>query len=136
MNSPSPEDVTPVDRWRAELAVALRAAMKGRDTVAVAVLRSLSARIANAEAVPVDALPRAGAVEATALGVGAADAERRVLTQADLEALLEAEVAELDASAETLEAAGRQVHADELRTRSRVIHETFRPSGRGRPHAL
>ena len=52
-------------------------------------------------------MPRAGAIEAAAVGVGAADAPRRELTPDDVRAVVEAEVAEHDRSAAHLAHVGR-----------------------------
>ena len=106
---------------RSALAGALRDAMRQRDKPAVAALRSLSARWANAEAVPMETMPRAGAVEGSALGVGAADAERRVLTVEDLVHLAEAEVAELESAAVERDRLGRREDAADLRRQAAVI---------------
>ena len=87
---------------RDRMAVALTTAMKGRDRVAVTALRSALARVSNAEAVPVDTMPAAGAVEEARLGAGAADAPRRELTEADVRLVVGAEVAEHDRAAQHL----------------------------------
>ena len=92
---------------RDRMAVALTTAMKGRDRVAVTALRSALARVSNAEAVPVDTMPAAGAVEEARLGAGAADAPRRELTEADVRLVVGAEVAEHDRAAQHLLAVGR-----------------------------
>lgn len=116
-------DMGSVEEWRATLATEVKAAMKAHDKVALAALRSLSARVANAEAVPVDVMPRAGAVEAAAIGVGAADAERRMLTMADLRALVAAETEEHEEAARHREALGRIDEAADLRRQAQVIRE-------------
>ncbi len=103
---------------RDRMGAALTTAMKGRDRVAVAALRSALARISNAEAVPVDVMPRAGAIEQSRLGAGAAEAPRRELTEADVRLVVGAEVAEHDRAAQHLLAAGR---ADDA---ARVTAET------------
>ena len=92
---------------RDRMAVALTTAMKGRDRVAVTALRSALARVSNAEAVPVDTMPAAGAVEEARLGAGAADAPRRELTEADVRLVVGAEVAEHDRAAQHLLSVGR-----------------------------
>ena len=85
---------SPASGLRDRMAAALTAAMKARDRVAVAALRSALARVANAEAVHIDTVPRAGALHDAAVGAGAADAPRRELTEADVREVVEAEVAE------------------------------------------
>src|SRR5262249_57611548 len=90
----------PRTRVRQRLREALRAAMKARDRLAVAALRSTLAAIDNAEAVDraVSADDRL-AIEQTPVGVGAAEARRRVLTETDVERIVRAEVAERTAAA-------------------------------------
>ena len=58
------------DEIQERLRVALRAAMKARDTVATSALRSVLAAIANAEAVPPVADRRAAAAQYEASGNG------------------------------------------------------------------
>ena len=72
------------------LRTALRSAMRERDRPAVDAIRSALARIANAEAVPIETVPRAGAIEEAAIGVGVADAPRRVLDEAEMRTLVAA----------------------------------------------
>ena len=60
-----------------------------------AALRSALSALENAEAVPVDTMPAAGAVDAAGLGAGAADAPRRELTESDERALLDEDIADL-----------------------------------------
>ena len=69
---------------RGRMASALTDAMRARDRVAVTALRSALSAVGNAEAVPVDTLPPAGAAETAASGVGVADAPRRELTEQDV----------------------------------------------------
>lgn len=90
---------------QAQIRAALTAAMRARDKPAVAALRSALAALANAEAVPVESMPRAGAVESSRLGVGAADAPRHTLTADEEDAVLAAEIAEREAAITHLEAA-------------------------------
>ena len=95
------------DDLRARMTSALTAAMRARDRVAMSAIRSALSAVANAEAVPVETMPRAGAVEAAAVGAGAADAPRRELTPDDVRAVVEAEVTDYDRSAAHLADAGR-----------------------------
>jgi len=108
---------------RGRMGVALTAAMKGRDRVAVAALRSALARISNAEAVPLDTMPPAGAVEQARLGAGAADAPRRELTEADVRLIVGAEVAEHDRAATHLRDAGRPDEAERVAAQATVLRE-------------
>ncbi|MBD0324450.1 MAG: hypothetical protein ICV72_13845, partial [Aldersonia sp.] len=61
---------------RDRLRVALRSAMKERDRVAVAALRSTLGVIDDAEAVDIGGGPTAGAIEESAVGLGAAEVAR------------------------------------------------------------
>lgn len=97
----------PAGPLRDRMAAALTSSMKARDKVAVAALRSALARVANAEAVHIDTVPRAGAVHDAAVGAGAADAPRRDLTEADVREVVEAEVVEHDRAAQHLTEVGR-----------------------------
>ena len=89
------------------MSAALRDAMRARDRVTVSALRSALAAVANAEAVHIDTVPRAGALEDAQVGAGAADAPRRDLTADDVRAVVEAEVAEHDRAAQHLADVGR-----------------------------
>ncbi len=76
---------------RSRLRSALLEARRARDAETVSTLRTALAALENAEAVPTDAA--AGAIEDAPVGVGAAEADRRVLTDADELAVLDAEIA-------------------------------------------
>lgn len=106
---------------RASLSAALPEAMRGRDRVAVAALRSALAAVANAEAVPVGHGPRAGALEQALLGAGAADAPRRELTPGDVRAIVHLEVREREEAAQTVQAAGRPDEAERLLAEADVL---------------
>lgn len=109
---------------RERLRAALPAAMKARDAVAVAALRSALAAIDNAEAVgAAPAPPGAGSadVAGAVLGVGAAEAERRSLTEAQVEELVRAEVADRQAAARQYEHAGHRQRAERLRGEAGVL---------------
>jgi serine/threonine protein kinase len=79
--------------------------------------------VSNAEAVPVDAMPRAGAVEQARRGAGAADAPRRELTEADVRLIVGAEVAEHDRAAQHLAAVGRPDDAARVTAEADVLRE-------------
>ncbi len=106
---------------RDALSAALPVAMRARDRVAVAALRSALAAVANAEAVPIDGAPAAGAVELARVGVGAADAPRRVLTEADVRRIVRAEVDERADAARVMAGAGRPDEADRLQAEAAVL---------------
>jgi hypothetical protein len=115
---------TPTEILRARLRRDLRAAMKAQRRDEMAALRTLIAAIDNAEAVEDAASPSppssahvAGAVP----GVGAADAARRMLSERDLQRIIEAELWERDAQAERLTLLGRSDDASRLRVEADVI---------------
>lgn len=77
----------------------LSEAVRSHDAVTVSALRSLLGAIGNAEAVPLPAGSDAGTAQSehvagAAAGVGAAEAERRVLTDDDVAALVRVEISE------------------------------------------
>ena len=112
----------PTPPLRQRLRDALPAAIKGRDRVAVAALRATLAAIDNAEAV--DRAPSGDhglAIERSPVGVGAAEVERRVLTEAQVEHIVRAEMAEREAAAREYDRAGRPERAEQLRREISVL---------------
>jgi uncharacterized protein YqeY len=107
----------------ARLRLALRDALKARDTVAVSVLRSVLSAIGNAEAV--DAVATAGTsgphIAGAAVGVGAGEADRRVLSPADVAGIVRAEVRERLSAAAAYERAGEHGRAERLRREVGVL---------------
>jgi uncharacterized protein YqeY len=104
---------------RDRLRHALTAAMRERDSVAVAALRSALGAIDNAEAVdaaqrgaPAASHPR---LAGTVAGLGAGEVPRRELTEPELETVVRAEVAERAAAAADYDRAGRADRAERLR---------------------
>jgi len=96
--------------------------MKARDRVAVAALRSTLAAIENAEAVDRPAtVDQQLAIERIPVGVGAAEVARRVLTEAQVEHIVRAEVAEREAAAREYDLAGRPDRAERLRDEVGVL---------------
>ena len=79
---------------RDRLRVALLAARRARDAQTVSTLRNALAALENAEAVPTGVA--SGAIEDAPVGVGATEAQRRVLTDADELAVLDSEIASLE----------------------------------------
>ena len=110
---------------RRRLRAALVPAMKARDGAAVAALRSALGAIDNAEAVQAAPGPPAGAghpdLAGTVAGVGAAEAARRSLSEAEVEAIVRAEVADRRAAADGYERAGRPDQAGRLRAEADVL---------------
>jgi hypothetical protein len=125
------------------LSRALPVAMKARDRVAVAALRSALAAIANAEAVdppqppPPAQRPDHGGSGAEQLdhggsgsgpafagavaGLGATEVERRRLSGVQVEEVIRAEVAERETAAAGYERAGQLEHAERLRAEAKVL---------------
>ncbi len=94
---------------RDALRAAVTAAAKRRDRSALSVYRTALAAIDNAEAVPLpEGMPRAGAVEAAAIGVGAAEAERRALTEPEMLDIVAAEADERRHAADQFDRHGSQ----------------------------
>ena len=132
------------DNLRERLSRALPVAMKARDRLAVAALRSALAAIDNAGAVdPSQAPPGVAppgptgpgpanpdptgpgtgkpAFAGTVAGPGAAEVERRSLTPAQMEEIVRAEVADREATAVDYERAGQLEPAERLRGEAKVL---------------
>jgi uncharacterized protein YqeY len=99
---------------------ALRSAMRDRDPLATAALRSALGALGNATAVPAPGAPSANDefFAGSAIGAGAAEAPRRELTEAEARAVVEAEIAERRAAAEQY---GASPAADRLRAEVDVL---------------
>jgi len=100
------------------LQAALRAALKQRDTDAVAALRTALAAIGNAEALPRSATQRGRPgqyVAGSVAGLGTTEASRRALTEDEIAGILRAEIAERRAAADQYEQAGHADRAARLR---------------------
>jgi uncharacterized protein YqeY len=111
---------------RDRLRAALRSAMLAKDAAAVGALRSALAALDNAEAV--DAAPSSGPTVAThprlagtTVGVGAAEVERRSLSEDEQRAVLQAEVDERLAAAAQSDLGGRPDRAERLRAEAAVL---------------
>jgi uncharacterized protein len=132
MSTPSPA----LSVW-SRLQVALRAAMKERDTVAMSALRLALGAIANAEAVP---LPEASAqtpgappsappvppsenvpIAGGVAGLAGAEIGRRVLTEDEAAGIAAAEAADRRAAARDYQAAGHTDRAGRLRREAQAI---------------
>ena len=82
---------------RSLLRAELTAAMKSRDRVAAGALRSVLGALDNAEAVeapPTTTVATSEYVAAAAVGLGAAEADRRTLTAAEIRTIVEREIAD------------------------------------------
>jgi uncharacterized protein YqeY len=110
---------------RQRLQLALREALRARDTIAVSALRTALSAIDNASAVPVEATPAAGTggphFAGAVSGLGAAEAERRILTEPEVEQIVRTEVAERQAAAHSYDQAGRPDQAERLRREASVL---------------
>jgi hypothetical protein len=113
-----PDDAVQALRTRAS--ADLKLALRTRDVVEVAALRSL-----------LGALDNAGAVAAVGLNAPnyglSREVPRRMLSVAEVEALLAAEIAERDGAIATYERGGQHVAADRLRAEVRVLAR-YRPT--------
>jgi uncharacterized protein YqeY len=94
--------------------------MKARDRATAATLRSTLAAIDNAEAVDAGTA-RAGAIETSPVGIGVAEAARRELTESDIAAIVEAEIAERQHAAQVYEESGHSDKAAELRAAAATL---------------
>ena len=114
----------PPDDIRTRLRRALGVALKARDPGTVSALRSAMSAIGNAEAIDPSARP-AGTGSAhfagTVAGVGAGEAQRRLLTEADADAIVRQEAAEREAAAGEYERGGRAAEAARLREGARAL---------------
>jgi uncharacterized protein len=102
---------------------ALTAALKARDTAAVAALRSALAAIENAGAVDPMHAPAAssGPIAGAVAGLGAAEVARRALTPTEIRALVEAEVEQRRTAAREYADLGRPDHAERLQAEADVL---------------
>lgn len=107
--------------------------MKTREVVAVSALRSALAAIDNAEAVDASQAPPPAIVESdiagSAGGLWAAEVERRSLTDAQVEEIVRAEVAERLAAAHHYERLGQGDHAERLRGEADVLSRHLPDTG-------
>lgn len=102
----------------------LRDALKRRDPVRVAALRSLLGRLDNAAAQPVEAaaLPATSVhVAGATAGLGSSEVERRELGDDEVDALLAAEIASRRDEAAQLDAAGRGRDAEVARAQADLL---------------
>ena len=121
---------------RASLRDDLKAALKARDRVAITALRSALAAIDNAEAFPADhpldsvagSVTGNEHVAGSASGLGAAEAQRRHLTEADLRSIVKKEVRERSVAAQEYEQLGRNDLAERLRAEAEVLSQYPRPT--------
>jgi uncharacterized protein YqeY len=108
---------------RQRLRQALVVAMKGRDSMAIAALRTTLGAIDNAEAVDIPERPvqTGGPIAGAVVGHGAGEAPRRELSEGQIRALVRGEVADRESAAADYERLGRHDEANRLRTESAVL---------------
>ena len=115
----------PPDDIRTRLRRALGAALKARNATATSALRSALSAIANAEAVDPGPGRPAGAgsahVAGAVAGLGAGEAERRHLSEADVAAIVRAEAAERETAAAEYERSGYAEAAAGLRDGNQAL---------------
>jgi uncharacterized protein YqeY len=104
---------------------ALTVAMKERDRVAIAALRSTLAAVDNAGATDVSLAPtaRSGTIAGAVVGLGASEVPRRNLTEEDVRGILQGAIDEREAAAAQYEALERQDDAERLRIEVGVLSE-------------
>jgi uncharacterized protein YqeY len=115
----------PTKPVQSRLGAALTHALAGRDAVATAAIRSVLGAIANAGAVPAAAEHRASATSehfagATA-GLGATEAARRLLTDADVTAVVAAEISDRRSAAAEYDRLGRPDRAARCQAEADVL---------------
>ncbi len=113
------------DDIETRLRAALRDFMKTRDVVAVFALRSALSAIGNAGVIPAgpDPAPRVGRqhVAGAGAGLGATDAARRPLTQADLAVIVRREAGERETAADQCDQRGHPDEAERLRREAGIL---------------
>ena len=121
--------VSPPDDIRTRLRQALGDALKARDAGTVSALRSAISAIGNAEAIDAGAARAAGTgsvhFAGTVAGLGAGEAERRRLTEADVAAIVRQEATEREAAAGDYERAGQTAKAARLREGAQALMATL-----------
>jgi hemoglobin len=97
--------------------------MKTRDAVSTSALRSALGAIDNAEAVDADIVaPMAeGPIAGAVTGLGAGELPRRTLSEDDIAAIVQAEIAEREAEAQSYDELDRVDEADRLRAEAYVL---------------
>jgi uncharacterized protein len=120
-------------RVRTGLRRDLTTALKARDRVAIAALRSALAAIENAEAPAIDQsgskAVQSEHLAGSVVGAGAAEVQRRQLTESELRAIVEAEVHERLVAAAGYERTGRDDLAQRLRSEVDVLSRYLNQPG-------
>ncbi|APE36082.1 hypothetical protein BOX37_21545 [Nocardia mangyaensis] len=105
---------------RERLRAALKPAMKARDLSAVSALRSALSAIDNAEAIDAGD-GKAGALENSALGLGAAEAARRDLSETEIVQIVRHEIDERRTAAKEYDRLGAAERRDQLTSEADVL---------------
>jgi uncharacterized protein YqeY len=107
---------------RQRLQAALPAAIRNRDAAAVAALRSALAAIENAAAVALSSTAD-GRTEfgLPAVGLGVTEVARRPQDDAEVERIVQAEIADRQTAADEYERLGRHERADLLRAQAQAL---------------
>jgi uncharacterized protein YqeY len=105
------------------LRAALAPAIRDRDTITVAALRSALAAIENAEAVESapHRSPNPSPIAGSVSGLGASETKRRTVTEDEAVRLVQQEIAALESAADLYQRAGRDEHAQQLRAQAAVL---------------
>ena len=112
------------DDLRSQFRRHLGAAVRDRDRVAVAALREAIAALDNAEAILPDGELQAGSSEYVAggvVGLGAAEAERRILDAGEQRAIVRAVIEMRLTAASTYDEHGQGARASELRSGAEIL---------------
>jgi uncharacterized protein YqeY len=109
-------------RLRRRLGESLKVALRERDTIAVAAIRSAMSAVDNAEAVDRShAPPPTGVIGDVRLGVGAGEVARRELSEDDVLEIVRAEVGERRIGAAEYERLGRAEQAGRLKAEAAAL---------------
>jgi uncharacterized protein YqeY len=107
--------------------------MRSRDAEAASALRSALAAIDNAEAIPVGQASNTATPSphfaGAAAGLGSAEAQRRGLTEAEISAIVDAEIAERLSAAAEYERSGHAKQGGRLRREAQILRDAVSPAG-------
>lgn len=114
---------------RDDLRRSLTAAMKARDPVTVAALRSALAAIDNAEAADITTAPAAqpGHIAGGVAGLGSGEVPRRTLTDADMHTVVRHVIDERARAAAQYETLGRHEEAAHVRAEINALEQFLQP---------
>ncbi|TVX98056.1 glutamyl-tRNA amidotransferase [Mycolicibacterium porcinum] len=115
--------MTPAELWRDRLREPLLSARKARDTISTAAIRSALSAIDNAETPQADQTDTriGGAIAGAVSGVGSTEVARRVLSDAEIRSLIQAEVDERLTAADEYIANGHHERAADLQSEAAVL---------------